>query len=216
MRHRAGPARGRRGAHSAPKSVQQERGDSEGVRGYDVTDGELLRQVAGGDDAALRELFDRHATWLQLRLQRRTSDPDLVADALQDTFVAVWRSAASYRGDGDVGGWLWGIAIRRLISRLRARRGDAPLSAEVIEHVSPVVQSAEDQLLVGVEYGDLGAALRALSPELRTVVQATVIDGLTTREAARLLGLPQGTVKTRVRAAKAQLRGRLVPTKGGL
>ena len=72
------------------------------------------------------------------------------------------------------------------------------------------MQSAEDQLLVGVEYGDLGAALRSLSPELRTVVQATVIDGLTTKEAARLLGLPQGTVKTRVRAAKAQLRGRLV------
>jgi RNA polymerase sigma factor (sigma-70 family) len=186
------------------------------VRRYDVTDGELLRQVAGGDDAALRELFDRHAAWLQLRLQRRTSDPDLVADALQDTFVAVWRNPAAYRGEGDVGGWIWGIAIRRLISRLRARKGDVVLGAEVIDHASPAVQSAEDQLLVGVEYGDLGAALRSLSPELRTVVQATVVDGLTTREAASLLGLPQGTVKTRVRAAKAQLRGRLVPAQGGL
>ena len=77
------------------------------------------------------------------------------------------------------------------------------------------MQSAEDQLLVGVEYGDVGAALRSLSPELRTVVQATVIDGLTTKEAARLLGLPQGTVKTRVRAAKSQLRGP-VPPNGGL
>ena len=64
--------------------------------------------------------------------------------------------------------------------------------------------------------GDVGAALRSLSPELRTVVQATVIDGLTTREAARLLGLPQGTVKTRVRAAKSQLRGRLSAVKGGV
>ena len=82
--------------------------------------------------------------------------------------------------------------------------------------MSPTVASAEDQLLVGVEYGDVGAALRTLSPELRTVVQATVIDGLTTKEAARLLGLPQGTVKTRVRAAKAQLRGRLVAPNGGL
>ena len=186
------------------------------MRRYDVTDGSLLQQVAGGDEEALRELFDRHAAWLQLRLQRRTSDADLVADALQDTFVAVWRSAASYRGDGDVGGWLWGIAIRRLVSRLRARRGDAPLGEELLAQFSTVVQSAEDQLLVGVEYGDVGAALRSLSPELRTVVQATVIDGLTTREAARLLGIPQGTVKTRVRAAKAQLRGRLVSEKGAL
>ena len=95
--------------------------DSEGVRRYDVTDADLLRQVAHGDDAALRELFDRHAAWLQLRLQRRSSDPDLVADALQDTFVAVWRSAGTFRGDGDVGAWIWGIAIRRLISRLRVR-----------------------------------------------------------------------------------------------
>jgi RNA polymerase sigma factor (sigma-70 family) len=186
------------------------------MRRYDVADDVLLRQVAGGDEAALRELFDRHAAWLQLRLQRRTSQPDLAADALQDTFVAVWRGAASYRGDGDVGGWLWGIAVRRLVSRLRARRGDAPAPDDLIAHLSPLVQSAEDQLLVGVEYGDVGAALRSLSPELRTVVQATVIDGLTTREAAGLLGIPQGTVKTRMRAAKAQLRGRLVTTKGAL
>jgi len=185
------------------------------VRRYDVTDAALLQQVATGDDAALRELFDRHAAWLQLRLQRRTSDRDLVADALQDTFVAVWRSASSFRGEGDVGGWIWGIAIRRLISRLRARRADATPGDEVIAYVSPAVQSAEDQLLVGVEYGDVGAALHSLSPELRTVIQATVIDGLTTKEAAHLLGLPQGTVKTRIRAAKAQLRGRLVTANGG-
>ena len=82
--------------------------------------------------------------------------------------------------------------------------------------MSRAVQSAEDQLLVGVEYGDVGAALRSLSPELREVVQATVIDGLTTKEAAGLLGLPQGTVKTRIRAAKSQLRGSLIASKGAL
>lgn len=185
------------------------------MRRYEVTDEDLLQQVAGGDEAALRALFDRHAAWLKLRLQRRSSDPDLVADALQDTFVAVWKSAGKYRGDGDVGGWMWGIAVRRLISRLRARRGPHPVSDEVLAAVSPAVQSAEDQLLVAVEYGDVGTALRSLSPQLRTVVQATVIDGLTTREAARLLGLPQGTVKSRMRAAKTQLRGHLLAEIGG-
>ncbi len=186
------------------------------MRRCDATDADLLRQVASGDEVALRELFDRHAAWLQLRLQRRSSDPDLVSDALQDTFVAVWRSASSYRGQGEVGGWIWGIAIRRLVSRLRARRADSPLGAEVIARGSPAVQSAENQLLIGVEYGDVGAALRALSPELRTVIQATVIDGLTTKEASRLLGLPQGTVKTRMRTAKSQLRGRLSVVDGEL
>jgi RNA polymerase sigma-70 factor (ECF subfamily) len=60
-----------------------------------------------------------------------------------------------------------------------------------------------------VEYGDLGAALAKLSPEMRAVVQATVLDGLTTREASRLLGVPRGTVKTRLHRAKAALRKEL-------
>ena len=57
-----------------------------------------------------------------------------------------------------------------------------------------------------MEYGDLAGALDRLSPELRSVVQATVLDGLTTKEAGQLLGLPTGTVKTRMMRAKAQLR----------
>ena len=70
--------------------------------------------------------------------------------------------------------------------------------------------AVEDELLQGVEYGDLGRALAALSPEMRAVIQATVLDGLTTREAARLLGIPQNTVKTRVHRAKAHLRASLL------
>lgn len=180
-----------------------------------MTDPELLRAVAGGDEQALRLLFSRHAGWLRLRLSSRVGDPDLVADALQDTFVSVWSSAGSYRGEGDVGGWLWGIAIRRLISRLRRAPHPVPMPDEVIAGASGEVASAEDELLVAVEHGDLGDALRDLPPELRRVVQATAIDGLTTREAAHLLGLPQGTVKSRMRVAKSQLRGRLLAGRGG-
>ncbi|OSP42059.1 RNA polymerase subunit sigma-24, partial [Streptomyces sp. 13-12-16] len=66
--------------------------------------------------------------------------------------------------------------------------------------------SAEDRVLAGVEHGDLAGALVRLSPELRAVLQATVVDGLTTREAAVLLGIPPGTVKTRAMRARRQLR----------
>jgi RNA polymerase sigma-70 factor (ECF subfamily) len=59
---------------------------------------------------------------------------------------------------------------------------------------------------MGIEHGDLAGALDSLSPELRAVLQATVLDGLTTREAARLLGIPAGTVKTRLMRARRQLR----------
>lgn len=163
---------------------------------------ELLAAVAGGDRAALRELYERHAPWLTLRLSRRCGDPDVVDDAVQDTFLAVWRQAGRYDGRGEVAAWIWGIAIRRLIDGLRRRpRRELPLA-----HREETEPSAEEQVLLGIEHGDLGGALGRLSPELRAVVQATVLDGLTTREAGRLLGIPAGTVKTRMMRARAQLR----------
>lgn len=174
----------------------------------------LLARVADRDEAALRELFDRHSAWLTLRLRSRSSSEDLVSEALHDTFVAVWKKPKSFRGEGDFGAWLWGIAIRRLISRMRMQAAPSPIAAEVIAAVSPAIASAEDQLLLAVEHGPVGDALRTLSPEMRQALQVTVIDGLTTREAARLLGVPQGTVKSRVRLAKKQMRRQLIMWEG--
>lgn len=176
----------------------------------DLSDTGLLALVAERDEAALRELVERHSAWLLLRLLRRTQDNDLAHEALHDTFVAVWRRPQSFRGDGDVGAWLWGIAIRQLVSRLRKRAHPTPLTSHALSALSPIVRSAEDELLVLVEYGSVGDALRSLSPELRQVLQATVIDGLSTREAAHLLGIPQGTVKSRARVAKSRMRERLI------
>jgi RNA polymerase sigma factor (sigma-70 family) len=178
-----------------------------------VGDEELIRRVRDRDHAALRLLFDRHAPWLTLRLRRRTSDADVVATVLQDTFVAVWRKPEAYRGDGELGAWLWGIAIRRMISHYRGHREPHPASSEVIESSLDVVSSAEDELLVGIEHGDVGAALGRLSPQLQEIVRATLLDGLSTREAARLLSIPQGTAKSRLRIARSQLRQQLMPVR---
>src|SRR5882757_464358 len=90
----------------------------------------LLLAVAERDMGAFRTLYERHAGWLAIRLARRCNDRDLVADAIQDTFVAVWQKPRGFRGDGDIAAWLWGIAIRRLVSRLRTRGG----VAAVFEH----------------------------------------------------------------------------------
>jgi RNA polymerase sigma-70 factor (ECF subfamily) len=172
----------------------------------EAPDDVLVRAVADGDRAALHALYERHAPWLTLRLARRCSDPDTVDDAVQDTFVAVWRSAERYEGTGAVGAWIWGIGVRRLIDAIRRR---PPREFTVHERAADEAPSAEEQVLVGVEHGDLGGALNRLSPELRAVVQATVLDGLTTREAGRLLGIPAGTVKTRMMRARIQLREEL-------
>lgn len=174
----------------------------------ELDEGALLRAVSEGDVGAMRELYERHAPWLSTRLMRRCNDREVVMDVIQDTFVAAWQDARTWRGDGEVAGWLWGIAFRRMVSRLRSRK-EVVLMPEWDEGSAGSLPAAEDEVLLGVEYGDLGQALRRLSPEFRAVVQACVLDGLTTKEASRLLGVRQNTVKTRLHRAKAQLRGSL-------
>ncbi|MGW5877104.1 RNA polymerase sigma factor [Nocardiopsis terrae] len=177
--------------------------------GPDSTDPVLLSAVAAGETDALEILHRRHAPWLRTRLRYRCSDPDQLDAALQETFLAVWRNAGSFTprpGDSDAGAWLWTIAIRQLISQLRKRanRWIADSAPEPYETIGDA--SAEDTVLLNIEHGPLGAALHELSPELRSAIQATVLDGLTVREAAEILRIPEGTVKTRVMRAKARLR----------
>ncbi|MBC9711287.1 RNA polymerase sigma factor [Streptomyces sp. TRM66268-LWL] len=174
------------------------------MRGDQADDATLIRAVARGDADALAVLHDRHAGWLHARLTRRCTDPETVREVLQDTFLTVWRSAASHQGD-EAGGWLWVIAARRLVDTRRAQA-----RADRIAHEEPAdAPSAEERVLAGLEYGDVGTALATISLELRDVLRATVVDGLTTREAAALLGIPEGTVKTRALRARRALRAAL-------
>lgn len=173
------------------------------------SDGELLRAVAAdGDRRAFEELYRRFAPWLTARLRSRCADPGIVDDVVQETFLQVWRGTAKYRedGSGDPAGWLWRIGSRRLVDVLRGdgARGRLRQALARLRHREEV--SAEERVLAGVEHGDLAGALVRLSPELRAVLQATVVDGLTTREAAVVLGIPPGTVKTRAMRARKQLR----------
>ena len=176
--------------------------------GSDAEDRALVARIVRADRFALEQLYRRHAAWLTARLENRCGDPDLADIAVQDTFIAVWKSAKGYRGDGQVAAWLWGIAIRRLIDQLRRRR-PTPMAAEDLHHharsrTRPV--SFEDDLTRRAAHSELGPAFASLSPDLRAVLVATAIDGLTTKEAARLLGVPQGTVKTRLMRARTQLQ----------
>jgi RNA polymerase sigma-70 factor (ECF subfamily) len=176
-------------------------------------DAALLRAVARGDDEALAALYDRHAGWLTVRLSRRCAMPDVVDHAVQDTFLALWREAGSYRGDADVAAFIWGIGVRRLIDAIR--RESAPRRLPWRAAQPEVVLSAEDQVLVGIEHGRLGQALAGLSPELRGAIEATVLDGLTCAEAAVLLGVAEGTVKSRCHRARVALRAALAGEHAG-
>ena len=171
------------------------------------TDAELVAAVADRERGALELLYHRHEPWLTPRLARRCADRQIVEETVQDTFVVVWRTAARYDGRGEVAAWIWGIGIHQLLHKLRPRR---PLLDRLRLVRNDDQTSAEEQVLLGVHCGELGVALDQLSPELRAVVQATVLDGLSTKEAAMLLGIPAGTVKTRMMRARQQLREALV------
>jgi RNA polymerase sigma-70 factor (ECF subfamily) len=173
------------------------------------SDGELLRAAADGDRRAFEELYRRYAPWLTARLRGRCADPAVVDDVVQETFLAVWRGTARYREEGEVAGWLWRVGARRLVDTLRGdgARGRLRQTLARLRHRHEA--SAEERVLAGVVHGDLAGALTRLSPDLRAVLQATVIDGLTTREAAVLLGIPVGTVKTRALRARKRLREEL-------
>ena len=202
------------GAWGAPAATSAHRGTDATAGTWDarIDDRALVAGVAAGDRVALETLYRIHAGWLVARLQGRCRDQDLVDIALQDTYLAVWTSAGSFRGDGDVGAWLWGIAIRKLIDQLRKRR-PAPVDPATIgryptDHggATTIAASAEAELFASGIDGELASALVRLDPDLRAVMLATAVDGLSTKEAATLLGIPQGTVKTRLQRARSQLR----------
>ena len=168
-----------------------------------LSDVELIVRIADGDGESLRTLHDRHAPWLLARLRRRCWNDDLVFDALQDTFVAVWRCAASWNGSGEPAAWIWGIASRRLIGVERRRlRWEPPTQG-----VDAVGVGNEDELIVGRLRVD--SAVRWLDADLRRVVEATYVDDLSVEQSGVLLAVPAGTVKSRLKRARDRLRKEL-------
>ena len=164
---------------------------------HDDTDARLISRIAEGDHDALVDLYGRHAPWLLVRLRRRCAVEELVDNALQDTFVSAWRSASEYRVDrGEVGAWLWTIAVRRLVDQLRrrtpadtGRRRPGHGGAATARHAGPTNSSP------------------GWRPTCEGVVEAVYLDGLTVNEAAVLLGIPAGTVKSRLSRARTDLKG---------
>jgi RNA polymerase sigma-70 factor (ECF subfamily) len=168
-------------------------------------DGELVVAIRAGDADALRELHERHGSWMSERLARRCNDPGVVEEAVQDTFVAVWRRPDLYCGRGAVGAWLWGIARRRLIDCLRRLpRVTETLPPDDILGASHCC--TDGALFDPIEHAEVAAVLSQLPWGERSVAWATVVRGLTNRETAALLGIPEGTVKTRMMRVRARLR----------
>ena len=172
-----------------------------------MDDDELVAQMASGDDAALRELFSRHAPWLAARLRGSLPAAD-VEDVLQETFLAAWRGAERYRPEGSCGGWLWGIARRQAALLLRRRGPDAAVLHDLDARDAGPADPAE----TAQARADLAGAVAALGPEgspEREVWRLMYEQDRPVAEVAKLLGIPTGTVKSRAYRARRLLRAAL-------
>jgi RNA polymerase sigma-70 factor (ECF subfamily) len=163
------------------------------------SDAELLAAHIAGDRYAFEELFLRHQRQLYrlARLTSRTGED--AADALQDAMLSAHRSAGKFRNDAAVSSWLYRIVVNACLDRLR--RSKNHLVVRLDEETCPVSDptSRTDTAVV------VQRALMRLPVHQRAAVVAVDMQGYSVADAARLLGVPQGTIKSRCARARARL-----------
>jgi RNA polymerase sigma-70 factor, ECF subfamily len=187
-----------------------------------MDDDELIRRLAGGDDRALRELFQRHAPMLAARL-RAVLPPSDIEDVLQETFLAAWQGAGAYQpqdpaGPSKAGGWLWGIARRQAALLLRRRgHAHAPLPGGLTPDTAVILSdhAADDPAETVVAQAYLASAVSTLSPAEHEVWRLVYVEDRPLAEVAKLTGVPEGTVKSRAYRARRLLRSALRGTAFG-
>lgn len=167
-----------------------------------MSDDELIAAIAAGDHTALRVLFEQHAPWMAARLRSRLPR-DAVEDVLQETFIAVWRGAHLYRPRGSAGGWLWAIARRQAAAWLR-RNGRLAVSLDEVAS-----RCTDDVTSTAIDRVEIEAALAQLGPEgsdRRLLVDLVLIAGYPIKEVSEFLGIPEGTVKSRINRLRRRLQ----------
>jgi RNA polymerase sigma-70 factor (ECF subfamily) len=172
----------------------------------------IVRRMAGGDGAALSELYGRYSGMLQALAVRVLGRVGEAEEVVQEAFLQAWRQAARYDpARSSVSTWLVLITRSRAIDRLRTRRvGDRTAAAAQGEqgptHTSP---EGARNVLRSERRERLAAAMAELPEEQREVLELAFYRGLTQREIAETTGIPLGTVKTRTLLAMRKLRAGL-------
>ena len=170
-------------------------------------DAELLRQHVGGDPEAFGELFRRHRDRLWAVALRTLGDPDEAADALQDGMLSAFRRAGDFRGDSAVTTWLHRIVVNACLDRLR-RRAARPAALTGDMEALDVLASdgfAMDPTGTSATRLDIDAALRMLPPPQRAALVLVDMLGFSVSDAAEILDISPGTVKSRCARSRARL-----------
>ncbi len=179
-----------------------------------VSDAQLIARCLVGDDRhAFAELVRRHQSAVRACLRRLTTgDAALADDLAQETFVLAWRNLKSFRQDAKFSTWLYRIATNCWLMNARKRKEallgdrDDALADDDNDDMPHLAETAGDHARSSSLKLDLERAMRVLSePERAAIVQCYHND-LSHEEAAHVLGIPVGTVKTHVLRAKQKLK----------
>ncbi|RVW02351.1 RNA polymerase sigma factor SigM [Rhodococcus spongiicola] len=178
-----------------------------GVAKAGLSDSELLAAHASGDAGAFPELLSRHYDHLWHVARRTSYTVEDAADALQEALLSVHRTAGSFRKDAAVRSWLHTIVVNACLDRIRRNRVRPTVSLSSDEAVDPrdvrdYVAEREVTLLVD-------QALLRLPVEQRAAIVAVDMEGYSVAEAARRLGVPEGTIKSRCARARSKLASHL-------
>jgi RNA polymerase sigma-70 factor (ECF subfamily) len=170
--------------------------------GEDEEDIHLLHRVARRDEEALLALYRRYAPRVHGLARRVLRDGHEAKDVVQETFLRIWNKAERFDPAlGRPATWILTIAHRLALKRLKA-----------LEPLALLEEDGAEERLGGDEHLDrlrVAQALKALSPEERKLLELAYLQGYSHSELALLLGLPLGTVKSRLRRALAKLEGKL-------
>ncbi len=177
----------------------------------------LIARVESREGDALAALYDRHSARLMGLCQRILGDTGEAEEVLQEVFLWVWRSAATFDASrGSVLAWLLVGTRSRAIDRVRTRRPGARAGLRTVETV-PDTASGEDLEADSASRqweSVCRSAIAELPEEQRRALELAYFDGLTHQEISERTGTPLGTVKTRVRLGLMKLRDRIHPYTG--
>ena len=170
-------------------------------------DAALLAAHVAGDPDAFTELVRRHKDRLWAVALRTTGDPEDASDALQDAFVSAYRNAASFRGEAAVTTWLHRVVVNACLDRMRRRRArpTVPLPEEDGETGHRGLADPRDDLDRLELRMEIDRALADLPDDQRSAIVLVDVEGRPVAEAAEILGIPEGTVKSRCSRGRARL-----------
>jgi RNA polymerase sigma-70 factor, ECF subfamily len=175
-------------------------------------DAELLRRIGQGDEDAMATFYRQHGRVVLAQVLLVVGERVLAEEIVQDTMLAVWRGACSFRGESSVRSWVIGIARRQTRDRLRRQRlrvvDEAFLADQPGSGPGPEVTALDR-----AELAEVRVAIRELGPAHREVLGLALGSGLSLPEVAGVLEIPVGTVKSRLTTARAAL-SRILSEKG--